>query len=186
MPGEEGRRPIGARRADALVALCARGSAGVAEKADVMVHVGLDELLDSEASATVEGGPTIPTLAVRRLLCNADVRTMIEAADGSVLALGRSSRTPSKQLMRQLRYRDDTCRFPSCGARRFTHAHHIDWWSRGGRTDPYNLILICSFHHRLVHEHGWRIERDTDGEVRWFRPDGTGYRAGPATDHFAA
>jgi len=85
-------------------------------------------------------------------------------------------------MVRQVRYRDRGCRFPGCGTRRFTEAHHIVWWRRGGRTDLDNLLLICSFHHKLVHELGWRIERDRGGTVRWFRPDGIRYRAGPLPD----
>ncbi len=63
----------------------------------------------------------------------------------------------------------------------FTEAHHIVWWRNGGRTDLDNLLLICSFHHRLVHEHGWRIERDPGGEIAWQRPNGIRYRAGPTS-----
>jgi hypothetical protein len=54
------------------------------------------------------------------------------------------------------------------------------WWERGGRTDLDNLILVCSFHHRLVHEHGWTVARSRDGTVRWRRPDGSGDRASPS------
>ncbi|MGZ4126080.1 MAG: HNH endonuclease signature motif containing protein [Actinomycetota bacterium] len=68
---------------------------------------------------------------------------------------------------------------PGCGTRAFTHAHHIVWWERGGRTDLDNLVLLCSFHHRLVHEYGWTLARQRDGTVEWFRPDGAGYLAGP-------
>ena len=57
-------------------------------------------------------------------------------------------------------------------ARRFAQAHHIVWWRHGGATDLDNLVLVCFFHHRLVHEHGWKIERDPDGIVRWLRADG--------------
>jgi len=56
----------------------------------------------------------------------------------------------------------------------------VVWWEHGGRTDLDNLVLVCTFHHKLVHEHGWTIRREEDGTVRWFRPDGAGYRAGPA------
>ncbi len=35
--------------------------------------------------------------------------------------------------------------------------------------------------YKLVHEYGWTIDRRDDGTMRWFRPDGTRYRAaGPA------
>ena len=70
---------------------------------------------------------------------------------------------------------------PGCGPRLFTHAHHVVWWEGGGRTDLDNLVLVCSFHHKLVHEYGWSLERDPDGTVRRFRADGTGYRAGPGS-----
>jgi hypothetical protein len=82
-------------------------------------------------------------------------------------------------MMRQLRYRDQECRFPGCGARRFTQAHHIVWWEHGGSTDLQNLVLVCTFHHKLVHEYGWELGRDAGGTVAWFRPDGGRYRAGP-------
>lgn len=83
-------------------------------------------------------------------------------------------------MIRQLKYRDFGCTFPGCGIRRFTQAHHIRWWEHGGRTDLDNLVLVCSFHHTLVHEYGWSLTRDQDGTTRWFHPDGTRCRAGPA------
>src|SRR3990170_43627 len=105
--------------------------------------------------------------------------------EGGVVALGRMSREPSAWMIRQVRYRDRECRFPGCGTRRFTEARHVRWWRHGGRTDLDNLLLICSFHHRLVHEHGWSVKRDPDGTVRWFRPDGTRHRAGPSPGAYA-
>jgi hypothetical protein len=177
MPGEESYLVIGRRRADALATMC--GATGSDERATVVVHVQAETLADATACATTEGGAILHVETVRRLLCNADVQTIVESADGSVVGVGRRSRDPSAWMMRQLRYRDRTCTFPGCGNRRFTHAHHIRWWSRGGRTDLDNLALVCTFHHRLVHEHGWNLERAPDGEVRWFRPGGVRYRAGP-------
>jgi hypothetical protein len=115
----------------------------------------------------------------RRLACDARIETVIEDGAGRVIGLGRSSREPSAQMLRALRHRDQGCRFPGCGSGRFTHAHHVRWWSAGGRTDLDNLVLVCSFHHTLVHEHGWRLRLGRDGAVAWFHPDGMRYRAGP-------
>jgi hypothetical protein len=89
-------------------------------------------------------------------------------------------REPSGAMLRALKYRDGCCTFPGCEARRFTQAHHVVWWERGGRTDLDNLVLVCLFHHRLVHEYGWSIRRDHAGTVRWFDAGGRRYRAGPA------
>jgi HNH endonuclease len=113
------------------------------------------------------------------LLCHARVQAVIENGAGDVVGLGRVSREPSEAMIRQLRYRDHGCTFPGCGSRRFVHAHHIEWWSRGGRTDLDNLTLTCSFHHKLVHEYGWKLNRGSGGLVRWFRPDGSMFQAGP-------
>jgi hypothetical protein len=181
MPGEEGECAAEARRADALVALCStRGSAdGDHRRPTVVVHAQLAGLERGSGGCELEDGPVIAPETVRRLLCDARIQAVLEDAAGRVVGLGRTSREPPAWMVRQVRYRDRGCRFPGCGARRFTEAHHIRWWRHGGRTDLENLVLICSFHHRLVHEYGWRVERRADGVVRWFRSDGTGYRAGP-------
>jgi hypothetical protein len=116
----------------------------------------------------------------RRLLCGARVQAVIEDKDGQPVGLGRMTRVPTSWMIRELRYRDLECQFPGCGARRFTKAHHIRWWEHGGPTNLENLLLVCTFLHKLVHEYGWSVVRKKDGTVRWFRPDGTPYRAGPA------
>jgi hypothetical protein len=180
MPDEGTEQLIGARRADALVTLCStRLGQTDPDRASVVVHAQLETLLDAEAIGTTADGAVVPAPAVQRLLCNGTVRTLIEDAGGSVVGATKAARDPSHGMMRQLRYRDGTCRFPNCHLRRFTQAHHVEWWSRGGRTELRNLILVCTFHHKLVHERGWGVKRRDDGAVHWFRPDGTRYRAGP-------
>lgn len=120
----------------------------------------------------------IPAQTVARLACSDRLQVLLEAASGEVVSASPVRRDPPAWMVRQLRWRDGTCRFPGCGARRFTQAHHLTWFSKGGRTELGNLVLVCSFHHRLVHEHGWRLERTGDAVV-WYRPDGRRYRAGP-------
>jgi hypothetical protein len=178
MPGEEHAMLIGRRRVDALAIACAAGG-DTASEATVVVHVQAETLADDDTNARTDDGVVLPIDVARRFLCNATIQAVVEAPDGSVVGLGRTAREPSAWMMRQLRYRDSACTFPGCGNRRFTQAHHIRWWSRGGGTDLDNLALVCTFHHRLVHEHGWNLERMSTGDVRWFRPDGVRYRAGP-------
>jgi hypothetical protein len=83
-------------------------------------------------------------------------------------------------MVRQVRYRDRGCRFPGCGRKAFTEAHHVRWWRFGGKSELENLIVLCSFHHELVHELGWSLERRPDGQVHWFDPEGARYRVGPS------
>jgi hypothetical protein len=176
MPDEVDDRSADARRADALVALCSTGGSAGAEdrRPTIVVHAQLEGLERGSGGCELEDGPVLAQTTVRRLLCDARIQTVVEDGSGRVVGLGRASREPSAWMVRQVRYRDRECRFPACGARQFTEAHHIRWWRHGGPTDLENLVLICSFHHRLVHEYGGSMRRDPDGTVRWFRPDGTG------------
>jgi hypothetical protein len=175
MPGEEDSSYADARRADALVAVCSNRIAHDADpdRATVVVHARLGDLVGTDGSAEIEGGGRLHPETARRLLCDARMQIVLEDEHGEPVRLGRLSREPSPAMMRQLRYRDVECRFPGCGSRRFTQAHHVVWWGDGGSTDLDNLVLVCFFHHRLVHEHGWTMERSQDGGVRWFRPDGS-------------
>lgn len=180
MPDEEGPWFAEARRADALVALCSEGGDDVPAADDrftVVVHASAEALASVDRSCRIEGGGLAHVETVRRLGCFSRLQVVVEDQGGNPVAVGRTFRDPSIATMRQLRYRDVECRFPGCGARRFTQAHHIRWWSRGGRTELGNLVLLCSFHHKLVHEYGWSLAREPDNTVRWSRPDGTPYRS---------
>jgi hypothetical protein len=180
MPDEEGPAFAGVRRADALVALCTGTSgADAPARSTVVVHARLDGLTAGTHGCEIEDGPAVHPMVVERLLCTASVQTVVEDDRGNVVQLGERSRLAPAWMERQVRYRDRGCTFPGCGTRRFTEAHHIRWWRDGGRTTLENLALICSFHHRLVHEHGWRLERLPDGDLLWRRPNGTGIGAGP-------
>jgi Domain of unknown function (DUF222)/HNH endonuclease len=182
MPGEEDAVYASARKADALVMLASTKIADDADpdRATVVVHLraGAD-VATSDVRADIEGGPVIHPDSAKRLVCEGRIQTVTEDAEGEPLRLGRITRHPSAWMLRQLRYRDFGCTFPGCGTQRFAKAHHIVWWRDGGRTDLDNLVLVCSFHHKLVHEHGWTVERH-GGVVRWFEPDGTPHRPGPA------
>jgi Domain of unknown function (DUF222)/HNH endonuclease len=180
MPGEEDPSYADARRADALAAVCSSRLAddADADRATVVVHARLGDLASAHGSAEIGDGGRIHPETARRLLCDSRVQTVLEDQEGEPLRLGRLSREPSASMMRLLRHRDGECRFPGCGARRFTQAHHIVWWGDGGPTDLDNLILLCFFHHKLVHEHGWAVRREESGSLRWYEPDGSRHQLG--------
>jgi Domain of unknown function (DUF222)/HNH endonuclease len=177
----------GARRADALVAMArsvlavAPAAGGGSERCELVVHVDARTLESDEVveRSHVADGPALPPETVRRLGCDAAVVRIVER-DGQPLAVGRRTRTIPPALRRALRSRDDGCRFPGCTHERFLHAHHIQHWARGGPTSLENLIQLCSHHHRLVHEGGFRVESAGRGSVRFKRPDGRVVAPAPA------
>jgi hypothetical protein len=54
----------------------------------------------------------------------------------------------------------------------FLHGHHVHHWLHGGRTSLDNLLLLCSFHHRLVHEGGFTIAMSAEAQVIVRAPGG--------------
>jgi len=73
------------------------------------------------------------------------------------------------------------CRYPGCESRR-ADLHHIQPWASGGRTDLDNLISLCPFHHKIVHDRGYLIAAPPPGggTFTFYRPDGTPLPASPA------
>ena len=178
--------PVAACRADALVAMARAAGAGSAadggaERCEVVVHVDAATLASDEVveRSALADGPALAPETVRRLGCDASVVRIVER-DGRPLTVGRRTRTIPAALRRALRSRDDGCRFPGCTHDKFLHAHHIRHWARGGPTSLENLIQLCSYHHRLVHEGGFKVESGGRGSVRFRRPDGRVIAAAPA------
>jgi hypothetical protein len=173
--------PVAACRADALVALVT-GAGGEPRAAvpELTVHVDAATLVSDQVVERSElaDGPALPPETVRRLGCDAAVVRIVER-DGRPLTVGRRTRTVPPALRRALRSRDGGCRFPGCTHRQFMHAHHIQHWARGGPTTLENLVQLCSYHHRLVHEGGFRVEPSGQGVVRFRRPDGRAIPSAP-------
>ncbi len=169
------------RCADALVELTSTTMAEEADahRATVVVHVNVDTLAEGEGTGQLEDAPAIAAETVRRLACDAITEISLDTPDGKPLGIGRKSRQVPAWLYRQLRKRDQGCRFPGCGRTRWVNAHHMDHWAKGGSTDHDNLIILCRRHHRLVHEGGWRLEGKPDQELRFIRPSGGVLKTGP-------
>ncbi len=170
--GTEDRTTAAQRRADALGLWLEEH---VQPRVQLVVHsLEGDEAPTSLVTAPLvtEEGSCVSAETSSRLACDAEVVHIARAGDGSVLDVGRRQRSVGWRLRKALEARDGGCRFPGCGSRLRTHAHHITPWARGGETSLSNLVLLCPFHHRAVHEGGWRVEMDERGVPRFFNPLG--------------
>jgi hypothetical protein len=195
------------RQADALVELCKMalsaeslrggvkpGQSPTTNHSDhyqVVIHVDESALTDNPAP---DARSDLPVETVRRLCCDGTLIPItgllpIEGK-GPTLDVGRKRRTLPTALKRAVWARDRHCRFPGCSHTRFVDAHHVQHWAQGGATSLENLMLLCSHHHRLVHEGGFRVFVNHDGEQRFRRPDGRtipacGYNSADQQDDYA-
>jgi hypothetical protein len=157
------------------------GAGSSADRLQVVVHIDQAILAEQQAAAEdgkshrceLEDGPALALDTARRLACDATVIGIVEGEDGEPLDIGRKTRSIPLALARALKARDGGCRYPGCDRRRYCDGHHIEHWADGGATKLDNLITLCGFHHRLVHEGGYGLKRTDDGLFIFTRPNGT-------------
>ena len=141
------------------------------ERFQVMVHLDQEVLgADGSWSATLEDGSRVSAETLRRVSC--DCGLVAVGHDGEALNIGRRTRSIPPAIRRALMLRDRGCAFPGCSHTRFVHAHHIEHWLHGGKTSVDNLVSLCTFHHHMVHEGGWKIIVESDGLLSFESPVG--------------
>ncbi|HEX5462583.1 MAG TPA: DUF222 domain-containing protein [Steroidobacteraceae bacterium] len=172
------------RRADAFARITesylkhGQEELSASERQQIVVHVDVQTLRNSTAGrCELEDGPSLPAETVRRLACDASLVTIIESEQGEPLSVGRKTRAISPALRRVLNARDRGCRFPGCPNTRYVDAHHIRHWAHGGETKPSNLISLCRFHHRQVHEGRVVIDILDDGALSFRKPTGESFES---------
>ena len=160
------------KQADALVQVARGYLAGGADRksstADhyrVMVHV--DEsalrLQDADGDSAQGSKSDLPIESVRRIMCDASIVPISKDSKGDPLSVGRKQRVVSAPMKRALLGRDKCCRYPGCTHDKWLDAHHVMHWVDGGETSLSNTLLLCSRHHRLLHEGGYTIRRNFEG-----------------------
>jgi hypothetical protein len=165
-----------ARQADALVEVAksylsgeSSKKTGSADHYQIMVHVD-EKALRDQAHPSRDGSEAksdLPIETVRRLCCDGAIIPVTEDGEGNPLNVGRKHRIVQPALRRALDARDKHCSYPGCNHDKWLDAHHIVHWANGGETSLANTLLLCSKHHRLLHEGGYTIKKNYKGE-RYF------------------
>ncbi len=148
----------------------------------MVVHTDLERLLygDGYGHASITGVGPISAEVARRLACSANITVSFDAADGACLDQKTLVRDPTEAQQIEIRRRDNGCRFPGCGCRTVTDIHHVVWASKQGPTIMSNLLTLCVAHHSRVHELGWKLDGDAQGEVRFTSPQGHLFVSSPS------
>ena len=172
------------RRVEALAVLAESFLASGAQelcggdRQQIIVHVDAETLKHSHAGrCELEQGPSIAAETARRLACDASLVAIIENEKGEPLNVGRKTRTIPPAIRRALNSRDRGCRFPGCSFKRYVDGHHVKHWAQGGETRLTNLVTLCRFHHRQVHEGRVIVQILDDGAFRFIRSDGESFES---------
>jgi hypothetical protein len=137
----------------------------------VRVLTTLTTLDTRRGNGRIEGSEhPVSVETVERTVCTGGTVSIGFARDGRVLDLGREMRLFTTNQKLALAARDGGCLWPGCDRPpSWTEAHHINQWARdGGQTDIDDGVLLCRFHHLLLHNNHWEIERR--GDEYWLVP----------------
>lgn len=144
------------------------------EKFQIMVHLEPGQSNEFYSCSLESGALQFPlsSATARRLACDATLVPMLQDGEGNVLNVGRKTRTVPPAMRRALRLRDQGCRFPGCTQTRYVDAHHVHHWCDGGETSLDNLITLCRYHHRLLHQEAYEIGKVANGDFVFRKPGG--------------
>ncbi len=124
-----------------------------------------------QAGSATASGLSVGLATIEEIFCTGSVESIL-IRDGQPLAQGRTTRVIPPKLKRFVLWRDGGCAADGCVSRYRLQPHHRTPWSKGGRTDPANLITLCWFHHHVViHQMGYEIDpHSPPGRIRFHKP----------------
>ena len=159
--GVDGDPAVLVNDADALLAVAERSLAATSSPAR-RDRFRVNLFMDLAGTLLTTEHATIPESIARLITCDGRIDPVF--LDGSIpVSAGRSQRTIPDRLRRLVLFRDGhCCQVPGCTASRGLDLHHIIHWSDEGPTDSWNLITICSRHHRMHHKHRLGIAGNAD------------------------
>lgn len=159
----------------ALVELVSHGN-GARGRPDISIVVDADTILHGPHDASVRetvNGSELAYETIRRLCCDATIRTVRLDPSGVPIDVGRTHRTATARQWVALKSIYASCAWGSCDRPvTWCQAHHVTEWEHGGPTDLDNLVPLCNQHHHAVHEGQWNIKLLPDRTLRIFQPDG--------------
>jgi hypothetical protein len=150
LPETESPRTAGWRRATALAQICVSDDA-LPTQITVFVDAAIAAPTDGAAGVQLAAGPGIGRTALEALLCDSVTEVTVIGSQAEPMRYGRRSRTIPGGLRRAILRRDgNRCVIDGCDSRHRLQIHHVVPWSKGGPTDPENLVTVCWYHHHIA------------------------------------
>lgn len=123
-----------------------------------------DPQVQAEIAALVEGRKRFPELydydtvdmdwaRIRQMSCHASIIPAVLNSKGEPLDVGRAQRAFPSSIRRAVILRDGGCAYPGCYMPHiYCEIHHIVHWQNGGSTSLKNAVMLCRFHHNIIHQ----------------------------------
>ncbi len=153
----------------------------------VNVHIDLRTLAGTRDATDVSDlvlhgdGWQLTQTAAEQMVCDSALVATLFDGKTKILDANTAAERFSKQQRRAIAARDRCCVFPGCRRRaRHCQHHHLQELVNGGPTSVANGCLLCSFHHRLIHQHRWKLYRDDDGIWTAQDPHGVEWKGRPS------
>jgi hypothetical protein len=131
--------------------------------------------LEGLEPARLEDDTPIPPALLARLACESQLARIIFGPESTILDVGREKRLFPAHQARGIIARDRHCQYPGCTALPGQgEIHHSLWWYKhGGQTKAEQGILLCWYHHDVVHAREIAIHRRSGA---WVFTDRNGER----------
>jgi hypothetical protein len=172
--------PAAQRRLDALLELsrhahdghCVGDTSG-ADRYTLHLLADVDALAGpGDGRAELLNGAPVAIETLRRMACDCGVVRHLLRGKSEPLDIGRRTSVWTAAQRRAILLRDGgKCRFPGC-ENRTVDIHHVEHYADGGATATSNGMPACPRHHTLLHEGGFSVSGDANGELIFRRPDG--------------
>ncbi len=141
--------------------------------ATLIVRLDQDTLTEGIRASTLSSGTRLSASQTRKLACRVGIIPEIWGGQSLPLDQGPEARFFNRTQRRALAARDGGCSFPGCDRPpQWCEAHHLTPHSVRPDNRLSNGVLLCTFHHHVVHDQGWQHRRADDGTIEW-RPPGT-------------
>jgi hypothetical protein len=101
-----------------------------------------------------DDGHVLDIDTIRQLACDCIFSRIVWGPPSEILDVGRASRRIPAGIRRALIIRDRYCAWKECErSPRWCDVHHLQSWIDDGKTRLPNLVLLCRYHHSLVHRY---------------------------------
>ena len=177
--GKDETRTTAERQGDALFDIAAffnknhHGNERPRNLPNVTLSADISTVIERPEGVNVDTQRPMTPACTETYLCDCRIHVILRDADGTPHSFGRTTRVVPSALFKQIAARDGGCRHPGCDRPvKWTDAHHIHHWRRGGPTDYDNLILLCSRHHHRIHKENITIDLLPNGDALFTAFDG--------------